>query len=243
MKQPSKDSSIRPTVGKNNLSLVILISGYGSNLDAVINAINEKKIPNTLIQAVISNRPDAFGLTRAKQRDIPTHCVDHTHFRDRDSFDAALIEKIQQFKPDLVVLAGFMRILTPKFVREFKGKLLNVHPSLLPKYKGLNTHQRAIDAGDREHGCSIHFVTEALDGGPIVAQAVVNIDPEDTPESLAVKVRIEEHKLFPLCIQWFAQNRLEMIGEQATFDGKLITPPGKRLTHNELDQQQALGNP
>lgn len=219
------------------LSLVVLISGSGSNLAAILDAIEAGKIPGATVKAVISNRPNAYGLERAKDKNIPAFCVDHTQFDSREAFDTTLLQQIEQHQPDVVILAGFMRILTPTFVQALNGKLLNVHPSLLPKYQGLNTHQRAIDSGDKEHGCSIHYVTEELDGGPVITQAIVDIDSTDTAETLAKKVQIQEHKLFPLCINWFVQNRLAMIKNQATFDGEPLGPQGQRLNVDELNKQ------
>ena len=207
----------------------------GTNLDAIISAIENNQIPNAVIRAVISNRPDAFGLEHAEQKGIPTICINHQQFQNRVTFDIKLLKAIQGYKPDLVILAGFMRVLTPQFVRELKGILLNVHPSLLPKYQGLNTHQRAMEAGEKEHGCSVHYVTEDLDGGPVIAQAKVNITPMESVESLARKVQAQEHKLLPLCIQWFSQNRLAMIDNRATLDGEKLAPQGLRPTQDELN--------
>ena len=160
-------------------NVVVLISGSGSNLQALIDSVAHDGNP-ARIAAVISNRADAYGLQRAKQAGIATELLDHKQFDGREAFDAALIQAIDAHQPDLVVLAGFMRILTPGFVQHYAGRLLNIHPSLLPKYKGLHTHQRALEAGDSEHGCSVHFVTEELDGGPLVVQAVLPVMADDT---------------------------------------------------------------
>ena len=178
------------------------------------------------IRAVISNRADAYGLVRAQNAGIPTRVLDHKQFDGREAFDAALIEAIDGFDPQLVVLAGFMRILTGDFVRHYEGRLLNIHPSLLPKYKGLNTHQRALEAGDREHGCSVHFVTEELDGGPLVVQAVVPVESDDTPESLAQRVHRQEHHIYPLAMRWFAEGRLKLGKTGAQLDGKDLPATG-----------------
>jgi len=164
---------------ENKTRLVILISGRGSNMRSIIEAIDAQQIDAT-VSAVISNRPDAAGLDYAKAQSITTAVVDHKTFSDRDSFDKALAERIDDYKPDFVILAGFMRILTSGFVEHYRNKLINIHPSLLPKFKGLNTHQRAIDAGEKEHGASVHFVTAELDDGPVIMQAKVNILADDS---------------------------------------------------------------
>ncbi len=189
--------------------LVILLSGSGSNLQAFIEARARGELPATLA-AVISNKPAAFGLTRAREAGIPTAVVEHHRFESREHFDAELMRVIDGFRPDLVILAGFMRILTPGFVRHYAGRLLNIHPSLLPKYPGLHTHARALEAGDREAGATVHFVTEELDGGPPVIQARVPILPGDTPETLATRVLSKEHIIYPLAVRWFAEGRLQL---------------------------------
>ncbi|WP_289244780.1 phosphoribosylglycinamide formyltransferase [Methylophaga sp.] len=185
---------------ENKTRLVILISGRGSNMRSIIEAIDAQQIDAT-VSAVISNRPDAAGLDYAKAQSIATAVVDHKTFSDRDSFDKALAERIDDYKPDFVILAGFMRILTSGFVEHYRNKLINIHPSLLPKFKGLNTHQRAIDAGEKEHGASVHFVTAELDDGPVIMQAKVNILADDSAESLAARVLEQEHQLYPAAIQ------------------------------------------
>ncbi|WP_419147860.1 phosphoribosylglycinamide formyltransferase [Pseudoalteromonas 'SMAR'] len=205
--------------------LVVLISGSGSNLQAIIDACQSGYI-NAEVAAVISNKADAYGLTRAKHAGIATQVLDHKQFASREEYDVALGQLISDFTPDLVVLAGFMRILTPSLVQKFKGKMLNIHPSLLPKYQGLNTHQRAIDANDAEHGVSVHFVTEELDGGPVVCQARVPILPDDTAESLAKRVHMQEHKLYPLVVKWFSEQRLKMEADYAVFDNKTLPLEG-----------------
>lgn len=203
---------------------VVLISGSGSNLQALIDSLGED---NPLrIRAVVSNRADAYGLTRAQNAGIATQVLDHKAFADREAFDCALIEAIDGFRPDLVVLAGFMRILTPAFVRHYSGRLLNIHPSLLPKHKGLNTHQRALDAQDPEHGCSVHFVSEELDGGPLVIQAVVPVEPGDTAETLALRVHMQEHRIYPTAVRWFAEGRLRLAAEGALLDGEKLPATG-----------------
>ncbi|MDQ7072917.1 MAG: phosphoribosylglycinamide formyltransferase [Gammaproteobacteria bacterium] len=180
-------------------NIVILISGRGSNMMSIIEAVESGTLP-VHISAVISNRPDAAGIDYAKKAAIATQVVDHEAFDSRQSFDQALAKTIDQYKPDLVVLAGFMRILTAEFVNHFKDRLINIHPALLPKFKGLDTHQRAIDAGEKEHGASVHIVTPELDDGPVVLQARVPVLADDTAETLADRVLEQEHKLYPEAI-------------------------------------------
>ena len=205
--------------------VVVLLSGTGSNLQALIDSDDVKASPAT-IRAVISNRADAYGLQRAKDAGIDTRVLDHKAFEGREAFDAALIEVIDEFKPQLVVLAGFMRILSADFVRHYQGRLLNIHPSLLPKYKGLHTHQRALEAGDGEHGSSVHFVTEELDGGPLVVQAVIPVESDDSPHSLAQRVHAQEHRIYPLAVRWFAEGRLSLDEQGALLDGQLLAASG-----------------
>jgi len=189
--------------------IVVLISGSGTNLQAIIDACESADYPGEVV-GVVSNKSDAYGLTRAQDAEIETVALSHKDFESRENYDQALTSKIDQFTPDVIVLAGFMRILTPAFVQHYQGKLLNIHPSLLPKYQGLNTHQRAIDAGDEEHGVSVHFVTEELDGGPVILQAKVPVFDGDTSEDLAARVHEQEHRIYPLVIKWLCQNRLSM---------------------------------
>lgn len=205
--------------------VVVLLSGTGSNLQALIDSDDVKASPAN-IRAVISNRADAYGLQHAKDAGIDTRVLDHKAFEGREAFDAALIEVIDEFKPQLVVLAGFMRILSADFVRHYQGRLLNIHPSLLPKYKGLHTHQRALEAGDGEHGCSVHFVTEELDGGPLVVQAVIPVESDDSPHSLAQRVHAQEHRIYPLAVRWFAEGRLSLDEQGALLDGQLLAASG-----------------
>lgn len=185
--------------------IVILISGRGSNMEAMLAA----QLP-VEIAAVISNRADAQGLLTAQQAGIATAVVDHRLHASREAFDRELALTIDRFAPDLVVLAGFMRILTPAFVAHYDGRLLNIHPSLLPAFPGLHTHQRALDDGVRIHGCTVHFVTADLDHGPIVAQAAVAVRPDDNASSLAARVLAEEHRLYPQAVRWFAEDRLRL---------------------------------
>ena len=211
----------------NSCNVVVLISGSGSNLQALIDSLDADNPAR--IRAVISNRADAYGLTRAQNAGIPTRVLDHKAFEGREAFDCALIEAIDAHQPDLVVLAGFMRILTPAFVQHYAGRLLNVHPSLLPKFKGMHTHQRALEAGEREHGCSVHFVTEELDGGPLVVQAVVPVQASDTPETLASRVQIGEHHVYPLAVRWFAEGRLRIGPQGAELDGTPLPASGQQV--------------
>ena len=206
-------------------SIVVLISGSGSNLQAIIDACSSGFIPGK-ISAVIANKADAYGLVRANEAGISTQLLSHKSYNSREKYDAALIDAIDQHSPDLVVLAGFMRILTPAFVQHYHGRLLNIHPSLLPKYQGLDTHQRAIDAADSEHGCSVHFVTEQLDGGPVILQAKVPVFPEDDAQSLAERVHEQEHRIYPLVVRWFCQNRLQQQADQAWLDGNVLAANG-----------------
>ena len=206
-------------------SIVVLISGSGSNLQAIIDACSSGFIPGK-ISAVIANKADAYGLVRANEAGISTQLLSHKSYNSRDKYDAALIDAIDQHCPDLVVLAGFMRILTPAFVQHYHGRLLNIHPSLLPKYQGLNTHQRAIDHNDSEHGCSVHFVTEQLDGGPVILQAKVPVFSDDDAQTLAERVHEQEHRIYPLVVRWFCQNRLQQQADQAMLDGNVLAANG-----------------
>ncbi|MFT7111342.1 MAG: phosphoribosylglycinamide formyltransferase-1, partial [Psychrobacter glaciei] len=180
--------------------------------------------------AVISNRPEVMGLQKAKELNIETDVVDHSEFSTREEFDVHLIRAIDEFSPDLVVLAGFMRILTPDFVRRYKGRLLNIHPSLLPKYKGLNTHQRALDAGDKEHGVTVHFVSDELDGGANVIQAIVPILDDDDEGTLRSRVQVQEHVIYPIAVKWFIEGRISINKGDAYFDGKELPQTGLQLT-------------
>ncbi|MCH8499576.1 MAG: phosphoribosylglycinamide formyltransferase [Marinobacter sp.] len=197
--------------------IVVLASGSGSNLQALIENTQSVGFPGRIV-AVGCNRPGAFALERAEQAGIETFLVDHQQYSSREDFDRQLRQTIDRYSPDLLVLAGFMRILTPDFVRAFHCRMLNIHPSLLPKYRGLNTHQRALDDGEPLHGVTVHFVTEELDGGPLIAQAEVSVDPQDTAASLAEKVRAKEHLLYPIVVRWFCEGRLKLAGNQVRFD-------------------------
>ena len=190
------------------IRLVVLISGNGSNLQAIIDNIANQNLPAQIV-AVISNKAGAYGLERAEKAGIEQHVLSHKDFSDRQQYDLALKELIDQYQPDLIILAGFMRILSNEFVEHYSHKMMNIHPSLLPKYKGLNTHQRVIDAGDKEHGCSVHFVTPELDDGPVILQAKVKIEENDTAETLAKRVHEQEHRIYPEAIRLFAENKIK----------------------------------
>ncbi|PRE72570.1 phosphoribosylglycinamide formyltransferase [Burkholderia multivorans] len=194
--------------------LVILISGRGSNMEAIVRACTRERWPAE-VAAVIANRPDAAGLAFAASHGIATAVVDHRSFDGRDSFDAALAAEIDRFAPDLVVLAGFMRILTPEFVRRYEGRLLNIHPSLLPSFKGIRTHQQALDAGVALHGATVHFVIPELDSGAIVAQGAVPVRAGDDAAALAQRVLAVEHVLYPRAVRWFVEGRLRLEGDRA----------------------------
>ena len=217
-----------PGHGASSCKVVVLISGSGSNLQALIDSIASGDNP-AQICAVISNRADAYGLQRAQAAGIAAQVLDHKQFASREAFDTALIDAIDAHQPQLVVLAGFMRILSSGFVRHYQGRLLNIHPSLLPKYKGLHTHQRALDAGDQEHGCSVHFVSEELDGGPLVVQAVVPVLVNDSADSLAQRVHSQEHRIYPLAVRWFAEGRVRLHEQGASLDGQLLPASGHVL--------------
>jgi phosphoribosylglycinamide formyltransferase-1 len=205
------------------LPLVVLISGSGSNLQAIIDGA-AADLP-VEIRAVISNREDAYGLERARQAGIQTRILDHNEFDDRESYDQSLGDMIEEYRPGLVILAGFMRILTPELVKRFHGRMFNIHPSLLPKYRGLHTHQRALEAGEKIHGASVHFVTEELDGGPLIIQAQVPILVDDDPDSLAARVLKQEHIIYPQAIRMFAEGSLRLDGDVVYHAGKPLESP------------------
>ena len=215
-----------------NTRLAILISGRGSNLQAFIDACANGEL-EAEIAVVISNNPAAAGLARAQQAGIPTRTVNHRDYDSREEFDEALVEALQEYRPDLVLLAGFMRILTPVFISPFAGRLFNIHPSLLPRYPGLHTHQRALDAGDSEAGVTVHFVTPELDGGPPVIQARVPVLPDDSADSLAQRVLGLEHVIYPMAVRWHLQRRLELTDQGAFLDGDRIPASGVQY-HEDL---------
>lgn len=206
----------------NSMPVAVLISGNGSNLQALIDRTD---LP-IRIRAVVSNEPGAFGLKRAHQAGIETRILSHRDYRSREAYDAALGVLLDEFEPGLIVLAGFMRILTPAFVARFQGRMLNIHPSLLPRFRGLHTHQRVLEAGETVHGASVHFVTEELDSGPVVLQAKVSVMPGDDPEQLAARVLKQEHRIYPQAVRWFAQGwlRLDAAGRPA-LNGQVLEQP------------------
>lgn len=207
-------------------TILVIISGSGTNLQAIINGCNNGKI-NGKISAVISNVPGVKGLERARNAGIDAISLDHREFGSREQYDQSLAVLVDQYQPDLVVLAGFMRILTPGFVNQYLGRLINIHPSLLPKYQGLHTHQRALEAGDKKHGATVHFVTPELDGGPPIVQGEVAIFPDDTESSLAKRVQLEvEHHIYPLAIDWCLNKRVQLTESGVTLDGELLPTSG-----------------
>lgn len=212
--------------------VVVLIGGSGSNLQALINAM-----PNSHyeIVGVISHNPQAFGLERAKKAQIQTAIVDHTCFAERSAFEAALHETIQRFQPDLVLLAGFMRILSDSFVSQYSGRLLNIHPSLLPKFKGLHTHQRVLEHNETHHGASVHFVTAELDGGPVIAQTIIEVGEEKSAEALQQRILKTEHWLYPEIVNWFSNGRLKLSQNVVLLDNKPIQESGIQFTFTEIE--------
>lgn len=207
-----------------HLPLVVLISGEGTNLQAVYDACAHGAMPAD-VRAVISSRADAPGLHRAIVAGIPVHAVLAAHNTPREDYDDGLAAIIGRYPPGLVLLAGFMRILSGRFVQHLHGRLLNIHPSLLPKYQGLHTHRRVLEDNEQEHGCSVHFVTEKLDGGPVIAQIKVPVRPDDTAASLRARVQRQEHRLYPEVISWFAGGRLQLDGEHVILDGRHLRTP------------------
>ena len=204
--------------------VAILISGNGTNLQAFIDAVARGSL-DIHLAVVLSNQPDAFGLIRATDAGIPTECVQNADYADRESFDQAIIDVLEQYRVDLVVLAGFMRILSNVFIRHFEGRVLNIHPALLPKYPGLNTHQRAIEAGERWHGSTVHFVTEELDGGPRILQGRVTVLSDDTASLLSARVQAVEHKIYPRAAALFASGRIEFKDGDTWLDGARLDEP------------------
>lgn len=214
------------------LRVLVLISGSGSNLQALIDGIASGALPIEIV-AVISNRPEVMGLARASKAGIPTLVLDHKNYASREAFDVELMHTIDAYTPDLVVLAGFMRILTPAFTEHYLGRMLNIHPSLLPKFQGLHTHQRAIDAGESHHGVSVHFVTAELDGGPVVIQARVPVLPGDDAGLLAKRVQKQEHVIYPMAVKWFADGKLKMVDGKAMLNDELLTEGGYQIEAND----------
>lgn len=206
-----------------NINIVVFLSGSGSNFQSIINAVQNGASLN--IQAVFSDKKNANGLKRAEQAKIITHVFEKSQYPDRETYDAAVIEIVDQYKPDYIVLAGYMRILSKIFIDHYPSKILNIHPSLLPKYKGLNTHKRALEASDKEHGASVHLVTLALDDGPIIMQVKVPIIDQDTPDSLAKRVLEQEHKIYPLTLQWLSEQKLTIKHGQIFRNKQLLSQP------------------
>lgn len=206
--------------------IVVLISGRGSNLSALLDTVRAGRLA-ARVSAVVSNNPSAPGLAIARAAGVPTRVINHRDYPTRADFEAALAGAIDESRPALVVLAGFMRILGREFIEHYRGRLINIHPSLLPAFPGLNTHARALAAGARRHGATVHFVTPDVDAGPIIAQAAVTVRPDDTPDTLAERVLAEEHRLYPLAIGWFVSGRLTVIGQQTVhLDGKVSPEQG-----------------
>ncbi len=205
-------------------SLVVLISGRGSNLKHLIEAL-EQGLLDITIEGVVSNRPEAPGLEYACQAGIPTAVVDHRQYDDRQRFDQALAQVVQRWHPTLVVLAGFMRILSEAFVEQFTGRMINLHPSLLPKYRGLHTHQRALDAGDPEHGASIHYVTVELDGGPVIMQHRITVEESDDAVTLAARILPFEHQMLIRTVDLICNGRIQFAGGAVAFDGATLAQP------------------
>ena len=213
-------------MGDQQCCVVVLISGNGNNLQALIDASTDS---GYTISHVISNNPYAFGLERAERCGISSTVLDHRDFGTRSEFDSALKQAIDDQSPDLVALAGFMRILGPEIVKNFSGRILNIHPSLLPKYPGINTHQRVLDAGDHEHGATVHFVTEELDGGPLIAQGRILVSANETAQELAARVLIREQQLYPAVVSWFASGRLCLQQDQIVMDGAKLPREGLQI--------------
>ncbi|KAB8309539.1 phosphoribosylglycinamide formyltransferase [Erwinia endophytica] len=205
--------------------LVVLVSGQGSNLQAILDACQQGRIHGNVV-AVFSNKSDAFGLERAREAGVPAHVLLASQFAEREAFDRQLMREIGVWEPDLLLLAGYMRILSPAFVQHYAGRILNIHPSLLPKYPGLYTHRKAIENGDKEHGTSVHFVTEHLDGGPVILQAKVPIFANDTEQDVTARVKNQEHAIYPLVVSWFVEGRLALRDGAAWLDGEKLSPAG-----------------
>lgn len=217
-------TSIAGRATLHKLPIVILISGRGSNMLAIAERAASGALP-VEIRAVISDKAEAAGLASAAALNIPTRSLSPREFADRASYDQALAALIESFQPKLLVLAGFMRILSPGFIATFANRVLNIHPSLLPLYRGLHTHRRALEAGDSLHGCSVHFVTEELDGGPLVIQAQVKVRPDDSESSLSARVQQQEHSIYSQAIDWFARGRLQLREQRAWLDGRPLEAP------------------
>lgn len=222
-----------PNTTQSTCRVLALIGGSGSNLQAIIDASSEHQTFDVV--QVISHNPDVYGLTRAQKANIPTQVVSHQAFASRELFEGALQAAIDSSQPDLIILAGFMRILSEQFVHHYIGRFLNIHPSLLPNYKGLNTHQRVIDAKESWHGASVHFVTPELDGGPIVAQVKFRIQKGDSAQSLKQKIQRAEHWIYPKVINWFAESRLNHVHNDILFDGTPLSANGLQFSDQDIE--------
>jgi phosphoribosylglycinamide formyltransferase 1 len=209
---------------RDPLPIVVLVSGRGSNLQALLDAEASGALGGT-IRAVISNRPCARALERARRAGVVAEIIDHENLPDRESFDRELIARIEIYRPGLIALAGYMRLLTSEFVHRYYGRMLNIHPSVLPEFRGLHTHERALAAGAKHHGCSVHFVSKEVDAGPVILQARVPVLPDDDTDSLAARVLQREHVLFPLAVRWFCEGRLRLIDDRVHLDGVPLTQP------------------
>ena len=212
------------------IRIAVLASGHGTNLQALIDACQSGQIRGSIV-GVISNRPDAYALQRAEQAGLRRALVDHQQFVDRAAFENELIQVLQSWQVDLIVLAGFMRVLTPNFVMRYSGQIINIHPSLLPAYKGLNTHQRVLDSGEQLHGCSVHFVTPELDAGAVIAQAIHPISAHETLDSLQKQIHQLEHQIYPRIVGWIAAGRVAFLGNQVYLDGGLMSHPVRFWQH------------
>ncbi len=211
---------------RQNTRIAVLISGRGSNMQSIVNACQSGKI-DAEIACILSNNPDAKGLKFAHESNLNTVILDHQDFSNRALFDTRLIEELNKFSPDLIILAGFERILTPEFVHSFAGKILNIHPSLLPKYPGRNTHERVLETNEKQHGASVHFLIEELDAGPVIIQSIVDIKADDTPDLLASRVRCTEHIIYPEAISWIVNNQIYTDGERCFYRGSVMIKPAK----------------
>ena len=211
-------------MSKNRCRAAVLISGSGSNLQSFIDKAAGRDIDLDL-GVVFSNKPDAYGLIRAENAGIATECLEHGGYADRESFDRAVAGVLDGYAPDLIILAGFMRILSPWFVKHFEGRVLNIHPALLPAYPGLDTHQRVLDAGDKWHGSTVHFVTEVLDGGPLILQGRLQVRAGETADELCSRVQSLEHRIYPLAAHWFGQGRIEFRDGQTWMNGEALESP------------------
>jgi len=211
-------------LSKSECKTAILISGSGSNLQSFIDRVAAGKTSLDL-SVVFSNRPDAYGLTRAREAGIDTACIEHGDYESREQFDRAVAAKLDQWQPQLLILAGFMRILSPWLVNHYEGRILNIHPALLPRYPGLNTHQRVLDAGDEYHGSTVHFVTEELDGGPRILQGRLKVASTTDPKELMSRVQAVEHQIYPMAADWFGQGRLKFENNSAWLDGEKLDEP------------------